>query len=494
MLAEWSIALKLLYFFVNFQYYSFYNYRPNFAESHNITKSLFGQMFGFILLLCFFTNSFIATLNDKFERSKLLICILLVLSCVSFELFYFLPDQKTYFWIIMLIYSLSSTGLPALLDKFAIEYLSKEPNLNPSTYGNQRLFGTLGYVLSNFVIESFVRPPGQPFNFETLQWIVPVVTIPAIITTLFVVKNYESSHPTRDIETGFFELIKNKEYMFFIFIIFLNGLSRAAMTLYLSIYLDKVLNLQPYSVDKSDNFLKRAFFFIFGKINDKPIATTSLAGVVFEITILFQSKRVISAFGLYWPLLFAQIAQFVRFLGYYALPYNNYHVFGYSCLLETCKGINFGLTHSSAVHIANKLCPRHLKSTSQMIYTGTFTALATFFAGQLFGSIFSKSVVGTTPSDKSQEFSLFFKTNMVLSIVCCGLFVIKYGFVDKALTIQRTEKDSLLFDEKKKDSNNGEQKQEQQIKMDSNNRRLNQEQQIQMESNQEKKIEIEDKE
>lgn len=458
MLSDWSIPLKLLYFFVNFQYYSFYNYRPNFAESHGIEKAVFGRAFGFILLLCFFTNSFIAGINDKLERSKILIGVLLVLSCLSFELFYLIPDGKIYFWAVMLIYSLSSTALPALLDKFAIEFLSKEPNLNPSTYGNQRLFGTLGYVLNNFVVESFVRPPGKPFNFDNLRWIVPLITIPAVLITLYVVKNYESSHSTGDIETGFKELIRNKEFMFFIFIIFLNGLSRASMTLYLSIYLDQVLNLQPYEVDREDSFLKRSFFFIFGKINDKPIATTSLAGVVFEILILSQSKRIISSFGLYWPLLFAQIAQFLRFLGYYILPFDNYHVFGYSCLLETFKGINFGLTHSSAVHIANRLCPIHLKSTSQMIYTGTFTALATFFAGQVFGSIFSHSSSGAKPTEKSQEFSLFFKTNMVVSLFCCGLFAIKYGFVDKALTFQRTERDSLtpLRDKKMLEGNDEE--------------------------------------
>lgn len=438
-LKAYAIPLKMLYFFINMQYYAFYNVRGNFATNQGISKNSFGQLFGVILLLCFFTNSLVATINDKFERPKLLIVTLLVSSCFCFEMFYLIPSgnsiyNKMFFWSIMLMYCLFSTGLPALLDRFAIEYLNNDENLDRRSYGRQRLFGTLGYLVVNYIVEYFCRP-GTQYDFKYLSLITPFLTIPAILITLYTVKSYESSHSTHEIGNSWKELIKNSEYMFFIFIIFLNGVSRAAMTLYLGIFLQDVLKLQSYDISG----LAAPLRYILKIFNQNPMSTTSLCGVVLEIIIMFYSSAIISFFGLYWPLLIAQFAQFIRFFGYFSLSPDNSHAFLFACLLETCKGINFGLTHSSAVLIANDLCPPHLKATSQMIYTGTFTGLAAFFAGQLFGNVFSTTIKKESSKQSLKGFSWFYMINMGITLLCIILFTAKYGIRDGKLKFGRQQ-------------------------------------------------------
>lgn len=436
-LKSYSIPLKLLYFIINIQYYAFYYFRGNFASvEFHIEKDNFGQIFGIILAICFFTNSFIATLNDKFERPKFFMVCLLVISLICFEMFYFIPeakDHKWIFWGIMFMYSFFSTGLPALLDRFALEYLQRNPHTNVTTYGRQRLWGTVGYSIGNIMVESLCRKDTK-FDFTNLKYYLPIVTVPAVLCTLWVVKSYgNQQRSTSDLEHSWSALLHNKEYVFFIFIIFLNGVTRAGMTIYLSIFLDEVLQLQSYDLSSK---IPTFFANMINIFNNNPLSTTAMCGTILEILILFYSQNIVNSLGLYWPLLFAQIAQFARFAGYYILPYDHKHVFLYTCLFETIKGVNFGLTHSSGVQIANKLCPPHLKATSQMIYTGTFTGLASFFSGQIFGLLFSKTLKKKDApiEERVSSFQSFFIVNMGINLVCILLFTAKYGFIDKTLS------------------------------------------------------------
>lgn len=495
--SKYGIPLKMLYFFVNFWYFTFYNYRGNFADKYfSISKSSFGSCFGVILLLCFFTNSFIATLNDKFENPKLLIFILLGVSTLAFELFYFISkDNKVMFWAILAVYSIFSTGMPALLDRFTIGYLSTRPDLS---YGTQRLFGTLGYLAVNLTVEGYIRPAGE-FDFNPLKYFLPITAIPAFLIVFFVVKSYklraenkttakelkieqiednqqvdqcidgsqginqekigentdessdrkekvveikakENSKSKTSLALGWVELLKNSEYLFFIFIIFLNGLTRASMTIYLTVYLDTIL--KPPQAELATNLIEKLKLSVFSK----PFGTIATSAVIIEIVIMFSSKAIISTMGLYWPLLIAQIVQVGRFAGYVTLTYYckglDDDILGYKMLLlivaflELCKGINFGLTHSSAVYIANELCQSHLKATSQMVYTGAFQGLSTFFAGLFFGYLFSKSE-GNKGKGDITEFRTFFMANIIISCFSCGLFLLKYGFFDGILWKRR---------------------------------------------------------
>ncbi|MEN9439616.1 MAG: hypothetical protein RL613_1115 [Fusobacteriota bacterium] len=114
--------------------------------------------------------------------------------------------------------------------------------------------------------------------------------------------------------------------------------------------------------------------------NNNPLATTAIFGVSLEIFILYNSKWITKRFGLYWPLLFAQIFQLLRFCCCFVLNHDSTYTFAFVCIFELIKGLDFGLTQASAVQIATLLSLPHIKTTSQMIYSGTFTGLASVFA------------------------------------------------------------------------------------------------------------------
>ncbi|ELA46538.1 hypothetical protein VCUG_01971 [Vavraia culicis subsp. floridensis] len=438
LIRSYVIPLKLLYFFINVQYYAFYQFRGPFAVTmFNVSKEHYGSFLGIILAVCFFTNTVLATTSDKFGRPKLFICTLLIVSMVSFELFYLWPAAKEYesiFWVVMFLYSFFNTAIPPLLDRFAIEYLNNTPNTGARAYGRQRLWGTVGYLLGNMAVETLCRSEPKKYDFNSLKYYVPLVTIPAVLFSALFIKSYDRTERSNaDIESSWVSFVKNKPYLFFIFIILLNGITRAGMTMYLSIYQTEILMLEGYTLsDRIPKFLQS----IINVVNKNPISTTATCGVLFEIIILYYSQNIVGRCGLYWPLLFAQVAQFVRFAGYYVLPYDNPNTYMFSCLLETMKGVNFGLTHSSGVHIANMMCPPHLKATSQMIYTGTFTGLASFVGGQIFGLVFSSKINNEdmSSSDKAKIFSNFYIVNMLITSFAIVLFVYKYGMRDRVLS------------------------------------------------------------
>jgi len=159
---------------------------------------------------------------------------------------------------------------------------------------------------------------------------------------------------------------------------------------------------------------------------------------MFEIVIFFFSESLISSFGLYWPLFFSQVAALVRFFAYYSLSPGNNHVFGLSFLFELLKGVNFGFTHMVGVQLASILCSSEVKATSQMVYNGTFVGLSSMVSGFLFGRVFRNITMdgkGVDDSVKDGIYHRFYIINIALTIAAIIAFVIKYGVVDKVLTL-----------------------------------------------------------
>lgn len=445
LLQKYTISLKLLYFLIKLQFFSFYHFRGPFStERFGISKDSFGRCMGLFMSICFFSDMLIAAINDKMRKPKLIMCLMLIFSAASFELFFFWPaayKHNSIYWLIMFTHLIFNTTIPPLLDHFVMEYLHSSPYLNPKSYGRQRVWGAFAFFFGNMISEQLCRK-GHEFDFTPLKYYVPIATIPAIIITIFMMKSYDNENKKSNDNYSWFDLFKNKPYMFFIFIILLNGITRTAMSMYLQIYQIQVLKLKGYHISEKIPFFLRKIIELF---NRNAISTTTTCSVIFEMLCLYYSQNIISACGLYWPLFIAQIAQFLRFFGYWNLKCSNKHVYGWSMLLETLKGVNFGLTHASGVQIAHQMCPPHAKASSQMIYAGVFSGISSLISGQIFGYIFSESLKKKQVSIKSkyQSFSRFFEVNMLIASICMILFLYKYGFVEKKLKIKQKLKKQI---------------------------------------------------
>lgn len=432
---KYLISPKIIYFFVCLQYYTLHQFRGVFAEEKfGISKGDLGKYTGLLLCITFFTNIFVGTMNDKFGRTNLFIFGALLLTCGFLQLFYvgpYIDMVSQMFWINLFLYMSFNNGIPPLLDKAMLDYLNGIPEAGARVYGRQKMWGTLGYALSTPLIERCIKS-GEKYTFGNLRYYSVVTTV---LSTSFVLlflgsRAGENRHARQDILANCKELVKNKSYLFFIFMIFLNGVTRQALSIYHTVYLTSVLQLKPYELPSSwPSWLQT----VVGLFNDTPVGTTVMCGMVFEIVLLYHFPRISQAMGLIWPFFISQVFQVFRVACYFLLDYKTPDVFLYCCLIELTRGVYFGLLHPAAVQLAVNLCPPHLKSTSQMIYQGTFTALGSAAGGAIFGKLFSKERMSgddVSMEDKAASFRLFFLVNSCFAAATTVLFVYKYFVLD----------------------------------------------------------------
>lgn len=435
---KYLISSKVLYLVMSMQFYVLHQFRSLFAkEVFDIKDSEIGLTMGFIYFVTFFTNLAIAAFNDRFNRPKSLLIFLILSSALSFRLFYieyFVKIGKPTLIVVMFLYMMTNTPIMSILDKITLEYLSGIEGIGPRTYGRQRMFGTIGYLIMNLAVEILIKPkdPSAKYNFGILKAFHIVTTSISVITAFCLIKSNSNVNTAQGIRKGFMGLLKNFHYMFFITIILLNGICRASMTNYLSVFFKNYLILKPCNIESLPSPIK----YPLSIFNKNPLFTCSSMGVFLEIIIFFFSEKITFFLGLYWPLLLSQVAALLRFIAYYYLRPVNSHTFAFSCLIELLKGLNFGFTHIVGVQLASILCPIEIKATSQMFYNGTFVGLASMLSGIIFSQIFKDVTMDSnkiSSAEKDAVYSKFYITNIILTLVSIVAFLIKYGFIDGVL-------------------------------------------------------------
>lgn len=466
---NYLIAPKILYFMTNLQYYTIHQFRPAFArEKFLVSQSQYGRFTGIIMFITFFTNILIGGVSDKTKKPKAVLMFLTMITGAIFMGFYFNPLMSIsiyMFWGFMLLYLAFNNPKQPLLDKIMLDYLSDLPSVGPQVYGKQRLWGTVAYGAATYLCEwCLVEGSGKnkQYNFNNLIYYNLITTALSALVVSFLIKGKSNPAQSQDSEEklqenepqdlqqnqetnsspikDYLNLLADKEYLFFILIIFSNAVTRSAMSIYLTIYHREVLNVQPYDLPDS---WPGWFKGLLGIFNEKPITTITFFGIAFEVIVMFISAGIIDKLGLFLPLLLAQLFSLIRFAAYYVLSEDSKHVYGYSCIFEFIKGIYFGLAHISAVQIATKLAPPNLKATSQMIYQGTFTALGSLVSGVVFSLLFDAKLKGDNEENKGDVFRTLFLTNGVVSCATILLYIYKYGIKDKVLFSRDKEEEKL---------------------------------------------------
>ncbi|KAI5168298.1 hypothetical protein PAEPH01_0011 [Pancytospora epiphaga] len=463
---RYLIIPKILYFVVNMQYYTLHQFRSAFArEKFRVGNKEYGRFSGAIMFLTFFTNIIVGGVSDKTRRPRAVLLFLTLTTALVFYTFYvpaIMNISINIFWLMLLIYLVFNNPKQPLLDKIILDYLGRVA-AGPKVYGKQRMWGTVAYGAATIVSEWCLMLNAEPtkdgrvkYDFTNLLYYSTVTTVIAFLSIAFLISsgsteenttetpktntNTETEQPQqRSILKEYGSLLRNTEYLFFIFIIFSNAVTRSAMSIYLSIFHREVLKLKPYSLPKEwPGWLTT----IVGVVNNKPISAVTIFGIAFEVLVMFVSEPILNKLGFFWPLLLAQLCSLVRFFAYYAISPNNPHTYGLTCIFEFIKGIYFGMAHISAVQIATRLAPPHLKATSQMIYQGTFNALGSLIGGYVFGGMFN-SVSGAKEEEKVDAFRQLFMINGIISFITILVYFYKYGIRDKVLFNREAEEAKL---------------------------------------------------
>lgn len=399
---RYFLSLKIIYLTVALQHYVLYQFRSVFAENvFNIKKKDLGYYFGFLYFITFFTNVLIAAATDKYNRYKATILTAIFVSSVSFQLF-FLPavqhSGEPGFWAVMCTYLIFNSAVPPLVDSVVLDRCS-------AFYGTQRIFDSLGYILSITFVEAIIKHKGG-WDFVRMQWYHVVVALAAFASCALLVKGMSGCRKKTQLVLS--ASLFSPLYCFFLLIILLNSIIRGNMSIYLPVFY-KSLGL--------DN-PKKGLPFPISFLNNKPFTACTISGTVGEIIVFFFTNKIVELLGLYWPILLGMVAQLLRLIFYATINWHSQNVFLYIFLIEILKGFCFGMVHSCGSRLAGEMCPPDLKFTSQMIYNGTYAALGSLLGGFMGGAVFREDNV-------EREFMIFYKLNIVVIVVAIVLLLFK---------------------------------------------------------------------
>ena len=425
------ITPKILYLTFSFFFYALHSYRSQFVvQQYGVSKTSFGMYLAIPQLLSFVFGVYIASFNDRAGLQKLILMGVFGSATLLYTTFFYIKNFPLFLVIYTLYFCLVSITLP-LLDKVVLEYLDKTPGVDSSNYGTQRMFTPIGYMILTYLMDVLVTNKkssdgSMTYDFSSLLWYGVITGGIAMITTIFFVENLPRRENVPSNLKSALLLFKNKEYMFFIFLIFLNGITRASMTNYLNVYFDDHYDFNKDDANAADlNWWQTLH-------NTKKKAFCGIVGNLVELGVYLISPLILQKLGLLMPIFISQIFQLIRFSGYCLITPGYKNAFELALLLETCKGVNFGLIQCSAVNLANRLCQPSLKSVSQIVYTGSFVAMGSVISGFLFTAILStqKSKGNVIPAG---PYKLMFFTDLMITLFVMILMGLKYAYSENLL-------------------------------------------------------------
>ncbi len=228
----------------------------------------------------------------------------------------------------------------------------------PQMYGRLRLGGTFGWGLAAPVIGLLVQERGLPYAF----WTYAVVMLVGLLVALRL--SYPRETERVPVWHGMREVLKNREWVFFLLIGVVTGMGFASVNTYLFAYLQEI-NIG-----------------------------TALAGLaltistVSEIPIMFFGNRFLVRLGARGMLTLAVVATGLRLLAYAAFT-SPVAVL----LLQHLNGFTFPMYWIAGVAYASQRAPQGMQASAQGLFGAATTGVGAALGG-LLGGILIASVGG----------------------------------------------------------------------------------------------------
>lgn len=460
------LSPKLIYIFVSAVYYGFYLFRGKFITTYlGLSKQQYGDIAAVMAIVSFAFMTVWGTFADALGRHRLVLAFLCMALVGSFELNLLTSQVQSVsarFYltaVVFSVYSVFASGILPLTDYLTLRLLSSRPGFSRDMYGRQRLWGTISYGCTSYLVGLC----NEKLGITSLYYLLPILCAICVLS-LFAVAPPDSPKPLSELfallrsssaskvekapsspsgdaaaekpvmsgDSGsrtnlladdkkeqpgtesvaiaspaasgaaqpaggkeraspLLQLLKNPNYMFMLFVVFMTGCSRSVMTTFLSLYWQDDM-----------------------KIPDSRTGTAANFGIATEVVIFFFGPPMIRIFGTYWLLIFAQGASVVRCWAYYVLPKDpsNYWIV---YLIELLKGVAFGCTQLSGVKLASEAAPEGLEATAQALYTAIYSQLPAVLTAIAGGRIYHR--YGGTH---------LFLTTAIISSAALLLFTAKY--------------------------------------------------------------------
>lgn len=296
---------------------------------------------------------------DKYGRRKML--MLALAATVILLLALWMQTTFIFLLLFMIVLTFFYNPLTTLLDSIALDF---EEQYKTSSYGEMRLWASIGWAIGSFTTGYFV-------NTNNLYLIFPISSSILVITLLivrFMYKPMISKKATKPVKyADLIDTLKQKPALFrFLLLIFVYTICTAPIQLFINLY--------------------------FNEIN----ATTTQIGIAFavqalsELPFFFYGKRIVQKYGPRNVLVFTMVVSSIRMFGY--------GMFGdpvIAIAIGSLQGICLALFFVAMVEYVQGSVPPELRSSGQsMIYTF-------FGAGMCIGNLLTGYLKDTITIQKT---------------------------------------------------------------------------------------------
>ena len=341
--------MKVLYFVQFAAVGVFWTYITVYYRSIGLSGTQIGLIGTLSTLVSIFSMTFWALLNDRFgETRKLLMLVAAGTGLCALGI----SAARTFGSIVVMAcaYGVFASAIIPLLDSTTLGLLGD----HPEQYGRQRIWGSIGYVVTTAALGFILERTGLHAMFAIYAIVVGCLVVTA--TWL----------PRQHIRLGSFslhglnEMIHRPPWLVFAASIFLIGLGFSGISSFVSVTVKAMGG------------------------SDVLIGISWTLSAVSELPIMFFSAALLRRMGARQLLAIAFAMYTVRMLIYAIMPTPTW-VIG----IHAVFGSGFGLYWVSAVNYANELAPAALKTTSQSLLT-SMTSLANVIGALMCGWLFDE--------------------------------------------------------------------------------------------------------
>jgi len=341
--------MKALYFFYFSAFGIFATYLNLYYRSIGLSGIQIGWLSAVVPAVAIVSGPLWGLLNDRVGRPRMQLA---VAAAGSILVMLAIPVPSALIALLPLagLYSLFNSTIMPIIDTTTINILGSRRD----RYGRQRIWGTVGFILTTWVTGQLT---GQ-LGLRTIFPIYAVVMLGLLAALRFLPR--QRLHLSLRPQGGLVRMVTQPKWLFFSLSLFFLGLSISGM----------------------NNFLGISLKMAGG--SDRLVGSVWSLAALAEIPVLYFSAYLIRNLGLRRMLVVAFLVYAVRFALYAVMPSPEW-----ALPLSLMHGFTFGLYWVASVMFINRMAPDHLKTTSQGLFLA-ITYLANVLGAPFGGAMLDR--------------------------------------------------------------------------------------------------------
>lgn len=342
-------TLKGFYLFAFFGLGSLFPLLSVYLEKEqNLTGTQIGMILSVGPIVLIFFQPIWGFICDKTKTSTKVLTLAVILTGIT-GMGYLLFENLYLFILTAILIAVFQSAIIPVSDSITISYMDK---VNYS-YGNVRLFGSLGYGIAVFIMGKFSESLGLNIIFYSFFLSLVIASIFAWLAPK------EQNIETTNLKEGIHKLITYKKYLIFLLITFM-------------IF--------------SPNIANNNYFGLFIENRGGTYATIGIAfmiAVCMEIPFMRFSGLLIGKLGIMWVILLTGIASLFRWTLYFFEP--SMTIIFLSTIIQ---GFSLGLFIPAALQYIREIAPTNTKASAITIYSAVGNGIGNCFCTLIGGFLY----------------------------------------------------------------------------------------------------------